>query len=206
MTAGGARRALIVAGGTGGHIYPALALGRAMEGWDDPPEILYCCGSRKGEQAIYSMSGVSRLCCRFRDGSRAWEDRSSFWAKWAAHGARARRMVRDFKPDLAVGFGNYLSVPAILAAKRAGAAVALHEQNALPGAANRFLARFADQVLTGVEPRPGTLPEGKTLLVGNPVRAELFEPIDKIAARRELGLAEEGPLCLCFGGRRARSG
>jgi UDP-N-acetylglucosamine--N-acetylmuramyl-(pentapeptide) pyrophosphoryl-undecaprenol N-acetylglucosamine transferase len=88
----------------------------------------------------------------------------------------------------------------LVAARRLGAATAIHEQNALPGRANRWLARRADLILTGLETPPGAFPPERTRLVGNPVRAELLAPLDRRAARLKLGLPLEGPVCLCFGG------
>lgn len=200
-----ALRAVLVAGGTGGHIYPALALGRELRRAAPEMEVVYCCGARPGELRIYEaqdlMPGSERLWVLPMTGRRpGLVNKLRFAGEFARAWIGVRRQMREFRPDLVVGFGNYLSVPALLAARGVGARLALHEQNAHPGLANRWLSRICDRVMTGTPTEPGAFPAAKTVDVGNPVREDLLEPIDRAEARRRLDLPETGPVVLCFGG------
>lgn len=191
---------LLAAGGTGGHIYPALALGEAIRATQPNAEIRYVCGSRPGEIAIYKSAGIDPIILSLSGRRRGITNMIQFARELIASTLQARREVRAFRPAIAVGFGNYISVPVLWAARGIGAKTAIHEQNAYPGAANRWLARGANLVLTGIETPPGVFPADRTRLVGNPVRADLLKPHDRAAARRELGLPTDAPICLWFGG------
>lgn len=193
-------RMLLAAGGTGGHIYPAIALAEALQAMSPATEIRYSCGNRPGELNIYQSRGIEPIVLPVSGHRRGLGNQLKFAAEMFGAYRTATAAFRDFRPEIAVGFGSYASAPALFAAQRAGARIVLHEQNAAPGLANRLFARRADLILTGIPVEPGRFPESKTKLVGNPVRRELLAPIDTKLARRHLGLPEIGRLCLCFGG------
>lgn len=196
-------RVLLAAGGTGGHIYPALALADALREASPGCEILFVCGDRPGELAIYRGRGIEPRALPLSGRRRGVANTIRFAREFGASMLLARRIAREFRPRVAVGFGNYLSAPALWAARRAGARLAIHEQNAHPGVANRWLARACDLVLTGAPVPAGRFPAERTRLVGNPVRRDLLVPAgadERAAARRAFGLPESGPALLCFGG------
>lgn len=190
----------MAAGGTGGHIYPAIALGQALRDRDPAIQIHYCCGNRPGELEIYRAAGIDPVVLPLSGNRPGIANRLRFASEvWAAY-RTASAEVRSFRPQVAVGFGSYVSVPALVAARRSGAVTVIHEQNATPGLANRWLSRRAALILTGIPVAPGVFPEAKTRLTGNPIRKELLAPIDAKLAKRALGLSEAEPVCLCFGG------
>lgn len=199
---------ILAAGGTGGHIYPALALGEALRAAEPTVALKYFCGSRAGELGIYRSAlgeqgereGIELVALPMTGRRRGVANTIQFAREFVSAYRMAGREVRAFGPDLAVGFGNYVSVPVLWHARRRGAKTAVQEQNSLPGAANRWLARGADLVFTGMPVAAGVFPAGRVIEAGNPVRAGLLRPVDPGEAREALGLPREGRVCLCFGG------
>lgn len=187
-------------------MYPALALGRALAEADPDVRISYCCGNRPVELKIYESAGVTPTVLPMSGRRRGLVNLVKFAVELRAASREARSFVARLKPDLTIGFGGYLSVPVLRAARRVGSATAIHEQNARPGLANRFLVGKADLAMTGVEHLTDyssaalPWPDDRTVYTGNPVRAELLGEIDPARAREELGLPAEGRVCLCFGG------
>lgn len=166
-------RVVLTGGGTGGHLYPALNLARALRRAEPGVELLYL-GSRRGLEArvIPSTHLEYRL---FPVGplhrSRPWRSwRTVMGAPVAVAGAVAA--LRSFRPDVVVGTGGYASGPATLAALPLGVPLALQEQNAAPGLVTRWMARRADQVHLGFPEARGALRVGPDTEVqehGNPV-------------------------------------
>lgn len=173
-------RALIMAGGTGGHIFPGLAVGEGLRGagWD-----VAWMGAPGGmEERLVPQQGYRMQ----------WVDfggvRGKGIARWLRLPprllralAQAARALRSERPRVVLGMGGYISVPGGLLARLFGASLVLHEQNAVAGLSNRLLARIASRVLCAF---PGALPGAEW--VGNPVRRairELAEPRQRYAAR-----------------------
>lgn len=194
------QRIVMAAGGTGGHIYPALALGQAIGEIDPHVEIFYCSGDRPAEIEIYRSSGIEPIVLPISGRRRGIVNHLKFARQLVGAYREAARRMKDLKPDLAVGFGNYQSVPAIMAARRRGAATVIHEQNAAPGLANRFLASGARAIFTAIDDRGGRFPGAKTFCTGNPIRRDLTREIDRAQARAEFGVGASERVCLCLGG------
>lgn len=112
--------------------------------------------------------------------------------------------MNEVKPDLVIGAGGYVSGPVVQAAQRRGIPTAIHEQNAFPGVTNKILAKHASVVLAAMPDAVSRLgaPE-KTVVVGNPVRAEMFRA-DRAAARRALGVQPGQVVIVSFAARWAR--
>ena len=114
--------------------------------------------------------------------------------------AKARKIVRDFQPDVAVGTGGYVCYPVLRAAASQGIPTAVHESNAVPGLTTRLLEKSVTRILVGLEEsRAAYKDPSKVELTGTPVRVE-FRNGDKKRARRELGLPEEGSIVLAVFG------
>jgi UDP-N-acetylglucosamine--N-acetylmuramyl-(pentapeptide) pyrophosphoryl-undecaprenol N-acetylglucosamine transferase len=179
---------VIAAGGTGGHIFPGIALAREIRARRPDAEILFV-GSRHGLEAtlvpeagfaleLVRASGFAGKRLAAKVGALAELPAGFFGARrlLAGHGARA-----------VAGVGGYVSVPVVAAARSLGVPTLIHESNAFPGIANRLLNRFATRTAVGVEAanshlaRPG-------VVTGTPVRPEFFEvpPIDPTATTRRL--------------------
>ena len=168
-------RALIAAGGTGGHIYPGIAVAREILRRDPEAEIRFV-GTARGlenrlvpqagfELSIIDSAGLKSV------GARA---RARGLAKLPRSFLAARQIIRNFRPDVVIGAGGYVSGPVLLTAALMKLPTMVMESNALPGWTNRTLARFVDKAAVSFE---ASLPffRGKGVVTGNPVRREFFE-------------------------------
>jgi len=165
---------VIVAGGTGGHLFPGIAVAREFQ--RQGARVTFLTTPRGGAGEILSRLGLT------------WEAVASralvgqgLWARLRALGSlpgnilAARRRLKALAPDLVLGMGGYAAAPVGLAAASLGIPLALHEQNAIPGLTNRRLARFARQIFLSF-PDPRGLPPEKCLWTGNPIREEFLVP------------------------------
>jgi len=166
------RRVLIAAGGTGGHIFPALAVAQALAQFGAE---LHWVGSNRGLEArvVRDSHKISLTELRFQ-GVRGRGFCALLSLPFRLLGAMLEclRLVRRFRPGLVLVFGGYVSFPVGIAARLQGIAFIVHEQNAVMGTANRWLARLATRVLTSFAPT--RLSPASAVCVGNPVRPELL--------------------------------
>ncbi|WP_448910950.1 undecaprenyldiphospho-muramoylpentapeptide beta-N-acetylglucosaminyltransferase [Holdemania massiliensis] len=187
-------RVLIATGGTGGHIYPALALADAMKEKDPKTEILFVGTANRMEATEIPKAGY-----RF-EAIKAKGLNGSALAKVQAivqlvHAYFAcRKIVRQFRPDYAIGFGNYISAPVILAAHFAHVPTMLHEQNSYAGKANRFLAQYADKIVGCYPENLQQFPASKTRILGNPRASVAAQAQRDPQVVRQLGLDPTKPL------------
>ncbi|XPV76812.1 MAG: undecaprenyldiphospho-muramoylpentapeptide beta-N-acetylglucosaminyltransferase [Desulfovibrio sp.] len=166
---------VITTGGTGGHVYPAIAVAQELLSRDANSEVLFIGGSgperKMAEKANIRFEEVPT--CAFK---KSTFDELTNTAKVNFAGIRtARRILKEFKPDVVMGFGGYASFPAVAAARWLKIPTAIHEQNSIPGKANRVLGKFVKKVFTSFEATKMIFPKGKSIHTGNPVRAEIFE-------------------------------
>lgn len=188
-------------GGTGGHIYPALAIISAVRERVPGVEVLYV-GSRRGMEAeLVPRSGIEFVSLDVTGLARKAPRQVLDGMMRAGRAlARARGLVREFRPSVAVGTGGYVSGPVILAAVLARVPVVLQEQNAVPGATNRWLSRWARAVCVPFEDTVAHFPRrARVVVTGNPVRRELLEP-GRLEAARSLNLRPDLPILLSTGG------
>ena len=160
---------MIMAGGTGGHIFPGLAVAEALRLRGVP--VLWL-GSEGGmETRLVSEHGIAIETLAIK-GLRGKDLRSLMLAPWRIFTAvrKATALIRRHKPAAVVSFGGYTAGPGGLAAWLQGRPLLVHEQNRAPGMTNRLLARIADQVMTGF---PDSFPGIANQVVGNPVRPEI---------------------------------
>jgi UDP-N-acetylglucosamine--N-acetylmuramyl-(pentapeptide) pyrophosphoryl-undecaprenol N-acetylglucosamine transferase len=168
-------RALFAAGGTGGHIYPALAVAKELTGRHAESAVRFV-GTARGletrlvpqagfELSLIESAGLTNMTlgARLRG---LWLLPRSFTA--------ARRLIREFRPDVVVGAGGYVTGSVLLTAALMRIPTLVMESNAVPGFTNRRLARFVDAATVSFE---ATLPyfRGKAIVTGNPVRREFFD-------------------------------
>lgn len=197
-------RVLIAAGGTAGHINPALAIAGALKSACPEAEIHFA-GRQKGmEYGLVTKAGYPFHHIEVNGIQRKLTPKNilrDIEALWhlALSGPRARAMLRQLQPDLVIGCGGYVSGPVVRCAAKMGIKTAIHEQNAFPGVTNKLLAPDVDVVFAAVPAAVEKLgAPDKTLVVGNPVRPEIFAQ-DRAAARAALGAGERTVL-LSFGG------
>jgi UDP-N-acetylglucosamine--N-acetylmuramyl-(pentapeptide) pyrophosphoryl-undecaprenol N-acetylglucosamine transferase len=173
---------LIMAGGTGGHVFPGLAVAQALIAAGHRVEWL---GTAKGIEANLVPAAGIRLHCLNIAGIRGRGIKSLLAAPWLLLKAIyvVTRLLRELKPAAVIGLGGYVAGPGGLAARLAGVPLVIHEQNAVAGTTNRWLARIATRVLTAF---PDVLPSG--ICIGNPVRASISAlPAPRLRAQRPLG-------------------
>lgn len=193
---------LISGGGTGGHIFPALSIAAAVERRHPGAEILFVGAEGRMEMERVPAAGyrIVGLPVSGFDRKRLWRNFRVLFRLWKSI-RRARRLVADFKPDIAVGVGGYASGPTLKAAQRAGVPTLLQEQNSYPGVTNKLLAAKAEAICVAY---PGTerfFPADKIVLTGNPVRESLLAyGASQAEAKEALGFDAGRPLVLVVGG------
>ncbi|MGC9530289.1 MAG: undecaprenyldiphospho-muramoylpentapeptide beta-N-acetylglucosaminyltransferase [Candidatus Bipolaricaulaceae bacterium] len=194
-------RVLVAAGGSGGHVYPALAVLEELRnrgelsaaGWVGTPwgvERRIIGRSPWISYYILPVVGIDRR--------RPWRWAPAVWRS-ARSVRRAANIVREFRPHVVLGMGGYPAFAPCLAAKALGVPVAVHEQNVRLGLVNRLLSRLADRVLLSFAPPGGVKPgRGRVVVTGNPVRREIAQAGAAGARGRELlvvgGSQGSGPL------------
>ena len=198
-------RVLIAAGGTAGHINPALAIAGAIKKADPSAEIHFA-GRREGmEYRLVGQAGYPFHIeiTGFQRRLSLNNIRRNIVTLWnlALSGPKAKKIMREVRPDLVIGCGGYVSGPVVRCAAKMGIHTAIHEQNAFPGVTNKLLAPDVDIVFAAVPAAVEKLgAPDKTIVVGNPVRPEVFTKAkERDAIRAELG-AGDRTVVLSFGG------
>lgn len=191
---------VITGGGTGGHLFPALAVREALLGRVPGAEALFV-GSATGVEATllprrgYAFRGLP--AAKVKGATLVGRVRAVLSLPGTVR--QAGRILREFRPVVVLGVGGYASAPTVLAAGLRRIPVVLHEQNAIPGLANRTLGRLARRVAVSFEASARFFPAGRTTVTGNPVRADI-RPGNPQNARERLGVAAGRFTVFVFGG------
>lgn len=198
-------RILFAAGGTGGHINPALAVAGEIRERYPKAEILFVGTKDKMEARLVPEAGFDFTTIKISGFQRQLTPENiiknikTVWYLLTC-GRRVKKIIRDFKPDVVVGFGGYVSGPVVRMAAKMGIPTAIHEQNAYPGITNKALAKQVDRVmLTAAEAEKYLAPKNPVLLTGLPVRGEMLRA-DRDISRSELGIKDSQKLVLSMGG------
>lgn len=196
------KKILISGGGTGGHIFPALSIADALRRrWRDA-EIRFVGAIGRMEMERVPAAGypIEGLPVAGFDRRRPWRNFSVLLKLWKSL-RKARKIVRDFNPDIAIGVGGYASGPVLKQAQKAGIPTLLQEQNSYAGVTNKLLASKAGAICVAYDGMERFFPAEAIVKTGNPVRKDLenctFEPAE---AKRQLGFDPEKPLVLAVGG------
>lgn len=197
-------KVLLAGGGTGGHINPALAIAGIIKEHVPDAEFLFAGTPDHMEAKLVPQAGYRIEFIRVEGFQRRvsleniGRNAKALWYL-AGSGARAKKIVKDFQPDIAIGTGGYVAGPVIRMAAKMGIPSAIHEQNAYPGVTNKLLAKEVDHVMLTVEEALKYFGEGiRYTVTGLPVRRELLCK-QKAQARRELGF-DDAFTILSFGG------
>jgi len=187
-------RVIISAGGTGGHIYPALSIIKKIKEHEPDSEFLYIGTTDRMEKDIVpkenipyvgiEMSGLSK---NIRKSLRSIKLLTKAISK-------LKGIIKEFNPDVVIGVGGYITFPVIYTAKKLGFKTFIHEQNKIPGKSNKLLSRYVDRVAVSL---PGSLNyfnKDKTVCTGNPRSSEVIKA--KSASKDELGLSKNKKLVL----------
>ncbi|MBD3368234.1 MAG: undecaprenyldiphospho-muramoylpentapeptide beta-N-acetylglucosaminyltransferase [Candidatus Eisenbacteria bacterium] len=194
-------RVMIAGGGTGGHIFPAIAIADAVERIDPAAEVLFAGRAGSLEERAMGATGRPFLAVPSMGLRRAADPRNVLVPFVVGAGyAKALLSMVGRRPDCAVGTGGFVSLPAVAAAWSLGSPVVLQEQNSYPGLATRLLSRHALEVHTSFDVTASYLPAARrTVVSGNPVRQEFLEA-ERASAREGLGLAPDAEVLFVVGG------
>lgn len=195
---------LLAGGGTAGHINPAIAIANEMRSRRPDTEFLFAAAPGGMEDTLVPKAGypvahihVAGFRRSFSPADVAHNLKALFYL--AGAGAKAKKIIGDFKPDAVIGTGGYLSGPILLAAQKKKIPTFLHEANAFPGVTTKALAKGADVIMLAFPEAIEHLPQGKRYeVVGIPVR-QSFVTTTKKEARKQLGLDDHFTI-LSFGG------
>lgn len=195
-------RIVVAGGGTGGHIYPALAIARGFVERHPEAEVLYVGNNQGMESDIVPREGLPfkglpgaglERKLTLRNLKVLARTGQGFW--------QALRILKSWQPDVVVGTGGYVCGPVVLAAALSRMPTLIHEQNALPGVTNRILARFVDRVAVTFKDSIKYFPSShKVILTGLPIRTEILRAT-RAEGLKQLGIADRF-LLLSFGGSR----
>ena len=202
---------IFAGGGTGGHLYPGLAVAAELVKLRPDAKIVFACSNRAIDRRILDplpYAIVPQPVRPIPSGFAGWVDFARAWAKSAA---QARRMVADLKPQAVLGLGGFAAGPVVRAAAKAGIACGLLNPDAVPGKANKMLARYAAAIFTQFEETSRCFPaaaRGKVQPMGCPIRTSLLtgcgthvpEEMRSVEARRILNLQPGLSTLLILGG------
>ena len=193
----------IACGGTGGHLFPGLAVGEELARCGCAVTLLIS-PKDVDQQAVKSVSGmaVETLPAVALTGKNIFGFAFGFLKSFLA----ARKLFKKNPPAAVLAMGGFTSAPPVFAGKFLGAKTFLHESNTIPGKANRWLARFVDEAFVYFPETASRLHARETEVIGMPVRPQFLEAMDPSAARRALGLEADRPVLLVMGGSQGASG
>jgi len=176
------KKVIVSGGGTGGHIFPALSIANALKRLDKEVEILFVGAEGKMEMEKVPEAGYQIVGLPVRGLQRklTLENLKVLWNLWRSL-RKARRVVREFKPDVVVGVGGYASGPIGKIATNAGIPLVLQEQNSYAGVTNKLLAKKAAKICVAYEGMERFFPKNKIIFTGNPVRKDLLNAIHERA-------------------------
>ena len=197
-------RILFTGGGTGGHINPALAIAGTVREKEPDAAILYVCNKGGMEDRLVPAAGFEFRTITISGLQRKLSVENIIRnvktvVRMFTASAEAKKIIKEFKPDICVGTGGYVSGPVIRTAMNMGIPCVIHEQNAYPGITTKALSRKANRVMLAVEDAKKYLKRtDNCVLTGNPIRAEILRA-DRAAARKKLQL-DDRPVILSIGG------
>ena len=195
-----APRILFAGGGTGGHVYPAIAVADAIRSLEPEAAVAFAGTRERMEWEAVPKAGYPIYPITVVGLQRKLTARNlAFPFKLVRGFAQSWDLVGAFDADVVVGTGGFVAGPVLLAASLRGRPIVLQEQNAYAGLTNRLLARRAAEIHVAFPEAERAFPEGKSVLSGNPTRPEL-RTASRVEARRFFDVPEDAPVLLVFGG------
>lgn len=199
-------RILVSGGGTGGHIYPALALIDEAKKKDPATKVLYVGTNRGLESQIVPDAGIDFKTVEIQGFKRSlsFENfKTVYLFLKSIH--ESKKIIKEFKPDIVIGTGGYVCGSVVFAASQMHIPTVIHEQNSVAGVTNKFLSHFVDKVAICFDDVRSSFPENKIVFTGNP-RAQQVAHMKNKNRLKEYGLKEDYPTVLIFGGSRGAEG
>jgi UDP-N-acetylglucosamine--N-acetylmuramyl-(pentapeptide) pyrophosphoryl-undecaprenol N-acetylglucosamine transferase len=194
-------RYILSGGGTGGHIYPALAIGEEIKKQDETAKILYVGKKGSLEEELATKYGFEFQGIDISGLPRKKLNKETIVTMFDLFKGlnQAGKILKKFKPNIVIGTGGYVCAPIVYKAQQYNIKTVVQEQNAYPGKTNRILARKADLVFINFKEAEEYLNNKNIIYVGNPIRDD-FTHIDREKSRRKLGISESEKFVFSFGG------
>ncbi|MEW9050379.1 MAG: undecaprenyldiphospho-muramoylpentapeptide beta-N-acetylglucosaminyltransferase [Neobacillus sp.] len=195
-------RIVVSGGGTGGHIYPALALIREIQKQSADTEFLYI-GTLNGlESTIVPREKIPFKSIYITGFQRKLSFENIKTVYRFLKGVRdSKKILKEFRPDIVIGTGGYVCGPVVYAAAKLNIPTIIHEQNSVPGLTNKFLSRYVNKIAVCFDEAKEYFPADKIVFTGNPRASEVIGQ-DGIRGRLSAGLSATKPVVLIFGGSR----
>lgn len=188
-------KVIISAGGTGGHIYPALAIINKIKEKEPNSEFLYIGTHNRMEKDIVPNHGIPFETIEIYGFNRKKLHKNIKTIRCFMNAIkRCKKLIKEFDPDIVIGVGGYVTGPVIYSAKKLGYKTFIHEQNSIPGKANLFLSKYADRIGVSFKSTMKEFPEYKTVFTGNPCSENALKVSE--SKKSEFGLSESKPLVL----------
>lgn len=196
-------RIVLTGGGTGGHIYPAIAIARQCEQEEDKSQFLYIGGQRGLESKLIPQENIPFQSIDITGFRRKLSlDNVKTVLRFLKGVKTSKRLLSKFKPDIVVGTGGYVCGPVVYAAAKLGIPTIIHEQNAIPGLTNAFLSRYASTVAVSFSNSKTSFPKAKHVIyTGNP-RATIVHSASRDRGFATLGIPMDSSVVLIVGGSR----
>lgn len=188
-------KVIISAGGTGGHIYPALAIINKIKEREPSSEFLYIGTHNRMEKDIVPKYGITYKAIEMYgfDRQKIFSNFKTLKCLFKSY-SKCKKIIKEFKPDVVIGVGGYVTTPVVYAASKLGIKTFIHEQNSVPGAANTILSKYVDAIGVSFKSSIKYFPEYKTSFTGNPCSEEALKQI--AISKRSLGLSDKKKLVL----------
>ncbi|HHU69891.1 MAG TPA: undecaprenyldiphospho-muramoylpentapeptide beta-N-acetylglucosaminyltransferase [Thermoanaerobacterales bacterium] len=197
-------KVVLAGGGTGGHIYPAIAIAKYVKEKNPNADILFI-GTKKGlEVELVPKAGfnLETIVIRGLARDKILQQLIPTFIELVTGTIEARRLLKQFSPDIVIGTGGYVCGPVVLSAAMLGIPNLIHEQNAMPGVTNRILSKVTNKVAVSFEESIKFFTNKKKIVVtGNPLRSEILT-VTKAEAAKALKIDPQKKLILAFGGSR----
>jgi UDP-N-acetylglucosamine--N-acetylmuramyl-(pentapeptide) pyrophosphoryl-undecaprenol N-acetylglucosamine transferase len=196
-------RIIVTGGGTGGHIYPALSFINHLRKLEPDSEILYV-GTKRGlENRIVPAAGIAFKTVDVQGFRRSFSlNNFKTVYKFLKSTSDAKKIIKDFQPDVVIGTGGYVAGPVLYAAAKLKVPTIVHEQNSIPGITNKFLSKYVDRVAVAFEAARPYFPKEKTVFAGNPRAQEVATLKATDILETEYKLKKDKKTVVIFGGSR----
>ena len=191
---------VIACGGTGGHLFPGIAVAEELQRRGHDPLLLISQKKVDADaSAKYGSLNFRTVAAIAKPPTHSPRMLPFLWKLWRTV-RESRRVLKEHRTEVVLGMGGFTSLPPIYAGKRMGLLTAVHDSNALPGKSNRLGARWCRKILLGLEAAKGYFRSCEVEVTGTPVRREFQDLPSMAEARSRFGLSSGKPVVLCFGG------
>ncbi|MCH4824038.1 undecaprenyldiphospho-muramoylpentapeptide beta-N-acetylglucosaminyltransferase [Gramella lutea] len=195
-------RVILSGGGTGGHIYPAIAIADEIKRRYPDAEFLFVGAKDRMEMEKVPQAGYEIEGLWISGVDRSFSLKNFIFPfKLMSSLSKSRKIIKKFKPDVVIGTGGFASGPLLRVAISKGIPTLIQEQNSLPGITNRILAKYADKICAAYEKVKNVFPSERTIITGNPVRQDLLK-VDELRDEgiKHFNLSREKKTVLVLGG------